>query len=45
VLVEVDGRITPKPYPKSRAGRRTLPIPVALVELLTAHREAFPSPG
>jgi integrase len=44
VLVEVGGRITPKPYPKSRAGRRTVPLPAPLVELLAAHREAFPSP-
>ena len=44
VLVEVGGRITPKPYPKSRAGRRTVPLPVPLVELLAEHREAFPSP-
>jgi integrase len=44
VLVEVGGRITPKPYPKSRAGRRTVPVPVPLVELLTAHRAEFPAP-
>lgn len=44
VLVEVGGRITPKPYPKSKAGRRTVPVPAPLVELLDAHRAAFPSP-
>lgn len=44
VLVEVGGQITPKPYPKSKAGRRTVPVPVPLVELLDAHRAAFPSP-
>ena len=44
VLVEVGGRITSKPYPKSRAGRRTVPVPAPLVELLAEHREAYPSP-
>lgn len=43
VLVEVRGQITPKPYPKSKAGRRTVPVPAPLVELLDAHRVAFPS--
>ena len=31
-------------YPKSKAGRRTVPVPAALVELLAEHRKAFPSP-
>jgi integrase len=44
VLVEVHGRISVKPYPKSRAGRRSVPAPAALVELLTEHRERYPSP-
>ena len=44
VLVEVSGQITVKPFPKSRAGRRTVPLPPALVELLGEHRRAYPSP-
>lgn len=44
VLVEVAGRITVKPYPKSRAGRRSVPVPAAVLELLAAHRIAYPSP-
>jgi integrase len=44
VLVEVSGRISVKPYPKSRAGRRSVPVPAALVELLAQHRQTFPSP-
>ncbi|MEU8262485.1 hypothetical protein AB0C02_17865 [Micromonospora sp. NPDC048999] len=32
-----------KPYPKSRAGRRSVPVPGFAVELLAAHREAFPA--
>lgn len=41
VAVEVSGNVTIKPYPKSRAGRRTVPVPDFAVDLLTAHREAF----
>lgn len=37
-LVEVSGKITPKPYPETRAGRRTVPIPPELVAILTNHR-------
>lgn len=44
VLVEVSGQISVKPYPKSRAGRRSVPIPAAVVELLAEHRQTFPSP-
>ncbi|MEH0841904.1 site-specific integrase [Micromonospora sp. CPCC 205711] len=43
VAVEVAGTVTIKPYPKSRAGRRTVPVPDFAVDLLTAHREAFPA--
>ncbi|PZF86549.1 tyrosine-type recombinase/integrase [Micromonospora deserti] len=43
VAVEVAGAVTIKPYPKSRAGRRTVPVPDFAVDLLTAHREAFPA--
>lgn len=42
VLVE-GGRITMKPHPKSKAGRRSVPVPAALVELLAEHRDRYPS--
>ncbi|HET9658573.1 MAG TPA: site-specific integrase [Kineosporiaceae bacterium] len=41
VAVEVAGHVTTKPYPKSRAGRRTVPLPPFVVELLKAHRETY----
>ncbi|MEV4838588.1 site-specific integrase [Nonomuraea sp. NPDC049486] len=44
VAVEVNGHVTIKPYPKSRAGRREIPLPGFALDLLTAHRNAFP-PG
>lgn len=44
VLVEVSGEITVKPFPKSRAGRRTVPVPPALAAILAEHRQTFPSP-
>jgi integrase len=44
VLIEVSGQISVKPYPKSRAGRRSVPVPAAVVELLVQHRQTFPSP-
>jgi integrase len=37
-VVEVSGRLLVKPYPKSRAGLRTVPLPPALVSLLREHR-------
>ncbi|MFU8875792.1 tyrosine-type recombinase/integrase [Micromonospora sp. SL4-19] len=43
VAVEVARTVTIKPYPKSRAGRRTVPVPDFAAELLAAHREAFPA--
>ncbi|MGW9195558.1 tyrosine-type recombinase/integrase [Micromonospora chersina] len=43
MAVEVAGSVTVKPYPKSRAGRRTVPVPDFAADLLAAHREAFPS--
>jgi integrase len=39
VAVEVAGTVTTKGYPKSRAGRRTVPIPDLETELLKIHRE------
>lgn len=44
VAVEVSGRVTDKPYPKSRAGRRAVPLPGFVVELLTEHKRRYP-PG
>ena len=44
VTVEVAGRVADKPYPKSRAGRREVPLPPFLVELLRRHCEDYP-PG
>ncbi len=43
VAVEIAGTVTTKPYPKTRAGRRTVPMPDFAAELLAAHKEAFPS--
>lgn len=36
--VEVAGNVTVKPFPKSRAGRRTVPLPPFVVEALRDHR-------
>jgi integrase len=41
VAVEVAGYVTPKPYPKSRAGRRTVPLPPGVAALLKGHREQY----
>ncbi|RZU49204.1 site-specific recombinase XerD [Krasilnikovia cinnamomea] len=43
VAVEIAGTVTTKPYPKSRAGRRTVPLPPFTADLLAAHRETFPA--
>ncbi|MEU5726369.1 tyrosine-type recombinase/integrase [Micromonospora sp. NPDC047738] len=37
VAVEVAGTVTIEPYPKSRADRRTVPVPDFAVDLLAAH--------
>lgn len=37
-VIEVSGRLEDKPYPKSRAGRRTIPLPPVMASLLRAHR-------
>jgi integrase len=39
VVVEVRGQVTVKPYPKSKAGRRTVPLAPFLLDALTEHRE------
>ncbi len=44
VAEEISGHVRLKPYPKSKAGRRTVPLPPFVVELLTAHARAYP-PG
>jgi integrase len=41
VAVEVSGHVSDKPYPKSRAGRRIVPLPAFVVELLAAHRRVY----
>ncbi|XTZ16506.1 tyrosine-type recombinase/integrase [Micromonospora echinospora] len=38
VAEEVSGHVTLKPYPKSRAGRRTVPLPPFVVQALNEHR-------
>jgi len=43
VAVEVSGRITDKPYPKSRAGRRIVPLPGFVIDLLTEHQRRYPA--
>src|SRR4051794_40133212 len=42
VVEEVDGYVRIKPYPKSKAGRRSVPLPPFVVQLLTTHRLGFP---
>jgi integrase len=41
VAVEVSGHVSDKPYPKSRAGRRVVPLPAFVAELLAAHRRTY----
>jgi integrase len=41
VAEEVSGHVTLKPYPKSRAGRRTVPLPPFAAQTLTWHRRCF----
>jgi integrase len=42
VAEEISGHVRLKPYPKSKAGRRTVPIPPFALELLRTHQMAFP---
>jgi integrase len=44
VAVEVSGHVTDKAYPKSRAGRRIVPLPGFVIDLLTEHQRHYP-PG
>lgn len=42
VAVENDhGQVTTKPYPKSRAGHRTVPIPPLVQQMLKQHRDLY----
>jgi integrase len=41
VAEEVSGHVRLKPYPKSKAGRRAVPLPPFVVELLRAHERAY----
>ena len=41
VAEEVSGYVTMKPYPKSKAGRRTVPLPQFVMQLLTEHVGRF----
>jgi integrase len=41
VAVEVAGRVTFKSYPKSKASRRTVPLPDFLIEALAEHLAAL----
>ena len=42
-VVEVSGQTTFKAYPKSAAGRRTVPLPSWIMPILQEHRETFPA--
>lgn len=43
VAVEMSGHVTSKPYPKSRSGRRTVPLPELTARLLVEHADRYPS--
>jgi integrase len=42
VVVEVIGRLDLRPYPKTRAGRRTVPMPGFVVDALRQRQDAHP---
>jgi integrase len=42
-VIEVGGQTSFKPFPKSAAGRRTVPLPPWLVEIIREHRESYAS--
>lgn len=44
-VVEVSGHTSFKPFPKSSAGRRTVPLPAWLIEIIREHLRQFPSDG
>jgi integrase len=41
-VVEVSGHTTFKPFPKSKAGRRTIPLPTWLLPVLRVHLACWP---
>ncbi|MDQ4119673.1 MAG: site-specific integrase [Actinomycetota bacterium] len=43
-VVEVSGRTAFKPFPKSRAGRRTIPLPGWLLPIIREHLARWPTP-
>jgi integrase len=44
-VVEVGGHTSFKPYPKSSAGRRTVPLPRWLMPIISEHLEQYPVPA
>ena len=42
-VIEVSGHVSFKPYPKSTAARRTVPLPAWLVTILREHRDRHPA--
>jgi integrase len=42
-IIEVSGQTSIKPFPKSAAGRRTVPLPPWLAEIIQEHRETYPA--
>lgn len=44
-VVEVGGHTSFKPYPKSSAGRRTVPLPGWLVPIIREHLDRYPVPA
>jgi integrase len=43
-VIEVSGHTSFKPYPKSSAGRRTVPLPGWLVPIIREHLDQYPVP-
>lgn len=43
-VIEVSGHTSIKPYPKSSAGRRSIPLPGWLVAMMKEHLAEFPAP-
>jgi len=43
VVIEVNGKVTSKPYPKSKAGRRSVPLPGFAGRLLRDRLRRYPS--
>ncbi|MBV8993732.1 MAG: hypothetical protein JO287_08530 [Pseudonocardiales bacterium] len=40
-VIEVSGHTAFKPYPKSAAGRRTIPLPPWLIKIISYHLAAY----